>query len=117
MIPVFQTIFHDKKAGTRGNCLSACIASIMEIDINDVPHFHDEEDYHIALVDFIWSKDWDIYSEEDPPPGYAIASGPSPRHEGVSHAVVVKDGELVHDPFPGGKGLKIVEDYYELTKE
>lgn len=33
--PVYQTIF----GKTNGNCFAACIASILEMDLEDVPHF------------------------------------------------------------------------------
>ena len=35
MKPVYQTIF----GKTNGNCFAACIASILEMDLEDVPHF------------------------------------------------------------------------------
>lgn len=35
MKPVFQTVLNE----TKGNCLSAAIASLLELDIRDVPNF------------------------------------------------------------------------------
>lgn len=45
MIPVHCTVKHDPNAGTYGDCLRACIASILETDAVQVPHFlHDNCD-------------------------------------------------------------------------
>lgn len=42
MIPAICRIKHDPDAGTFGDCLRACVASILELDADDVPHFfHD----------------------------------------------------------------------------
>lgn len=42
MKPVNCQIKHSPENGTYGDCLRACVASILELDSNDVPHFlHD----------------------------------------------------------------------------
>ena len=40
MIPVNQTTFN-----TKGNCFEACIASMLEIDLNQVPFFSKDNWY------------------------------------------------------------------------
>ena len=55
MTPVMQTI-----TGNRGNCLSAVFASLMELDLNEVPYFfenikEDETDVKKAL--YIYSTE------------------------------------------------------------
>ena len=48
------------------------------------------------------------YFEKHFSKGFLIVSGQSVR--GLSHAVVYKDGELWHDPFPGGQGVSVVRE-------
>lgn len=43
MIPVVCRVKHDPENGTYGDCVRACIASVMELDAEAVPHFfHDD---------------------------------------------------------------------------
>lgn len=109
MRPVDQTTYgsHD------GNCLSACLASILEVPIDDVPLF-----LGAYWDDFLpWLKDrglWvSLYKAEDyVPPGYSIAAGPSKRFAGKLHACVAFNGMIVHDPHPSRDGLpRGVEEY------
>jgi hypothetical protein len=44
-----------------------------------------------------------------PPKGISISGGKA--QNGASHAVVVLNGKLAHDPHEGWNGLKEVEDY------
>ena len=37
---VEQTILHDPEKKNYGNCMQACVASLLNIPLNDVPHFH-----------------------------------------------------------------------------
>ena len=45
---------------------------------------------------------------------YCIAYGPGPR--GLTHAVVYKGRQMVHDPFSEGSGLKTVEEIIVFVK-
>ncbi len=67
MKPVFQTRF-----GRDGNCYAACLASILEIDLDDA----------IRLMNA----------------GYSIVSQRMP--DGTTHATVWRAGRMVHDPSP-----------------
>lgn len=122
MKPVHQT-----RTLTRGNCWAAAIASILEVPLEDVdlPHPFDAAKLNACLDgedDDDWQAPWwtamnahlaesygvilVAYEAAAPPPaGYAIAIGTSPRNRNISHAVVVKDGVLAHDPWPGGSGV------------
>jgi hypothetical protein len=106
MIPVDQTILKPPL----GNCYAACIASIFEVSIDEVPSPIGDEgltrwsDYEARLQDQFFAsrgiytvlstvaKDWT-------PPGYTILSAISPRGD-YEHAVVCLDGIIVHDPHP-----------------
>lgn len=41
MIPVHCMVRHDPDAGTVGDCVRACVASIMELPYDAVPHFYE----------------------------------------------------------------------------
>ena len=93
MIKVNQTLL-----GKGGNCLAACIASILECDIERLPNYHDGS----------WFWDWEKFLE---PHGIALLGNasyywnsywigvvPSLNNDGRHHAVVMLDNKLAHDP-------------------
>lgn len=43
MKPVHCRVLHDPENGKYGDCLRACIASLLELDADDVPHFHHDD--------------------------------------------------------------------------
>jgi hypothetical protein len=107
MKPIDQDIFINDPQGRVGNCLQACLASIMEMNLTDVPHF-------AAIPDDTWFEqmcNWigdhgyqfEDYDGLNESPHYMLVIGKSPR--GVSHAVVYKDGQLAHDPHPSRAGV------------
>lgn len=59
MKKVFQTIHGQGK----GNCLPAVIASLLEISIEDVPHFNDDKNWKQSLSDFLNSKGYEVLDE------------------------------------------------------
>jgi hypothetical protein len=104
MKPVDQTSF----GAYEGNCFSACVASILELDLDDVPFFMGEEDWSEALLK--WCEDRRIavdFSTQFPAPAgeICIVGGESPRHPTRWHAVIMRDGALVHDPHPDRTGI------------
>lgn len=112
MKPVFQDIFHseDNEEGHKGNCLQACIASLLELPLSGVPHFveHEGGDWFEEMNKWLVAREglYAVNLDEStfhPPPGYAILNGLSER--GVMHSVIIRNGKLVHDPYPGGTGL------------
>jgi hypothetical protein len=91
-----------------GNCFSACIASILEISLRDVPHFLGPRQP--------WFSQWlagrglraSLYQSDTYMPwGFSIAGGPSARFAGRMHACVAFDGVVVHDPHPSRDGLPL----------
>ena len=110
MIPVEQTILHDPDKGLIGNCLQACIASILNKSIDQVPHFvaRKKADWFDVMNDWLLQNagvEAMMISEDSniAPSGYAILNGKSPR--GSMHSVVILNGELAHDPHPAGGGI------------
>lgn len=118
MIPVHQTRF-----GAEGNCYAACIASIFEVPLADVPQCRSDEllsveaweDYHERLErDFFkprglyqtrgaaYTGDGVLYR----PPGYSILCIETPGVVGA-HAVVCLNAEIVFDPSPDSRPYEI----------
>lgn len=105
--------------GRGGNCMSACLASILELPIAAVPNFFDlapdepgpwwkavrdwlrPHGFGIITLAFEDAKLWDELSLD----GFHIVSGPSPRLEGAHHSTVWHSGRMVHDPHPDQTGI------------
>jgi hypothetical protein len=113
--PVAQTIL----VPPLGNCFQACVASLLEVPIDHIPNFSEcsaeswaEEACHwaarhgIELLDFKREAAGESVSWFGA--GYYIGSGPSPRGD-WNHSCVYKGSNMVHDPFPGGGGIKALE--------
>lgn len=120
MIKVRQTRF----TAETGNCFSACIASLLEVPIEDVDFTATKPDWMKDEMQPVLDKVGYIYFEIEYaklqgmhflPEGFLfIASGRSPRFNQCDHTVIMqieyknKDNYaegynfiLVHDPFPG----------------
>jgi hypothetical protein len=101
VIPVEQTKF-----GKDGNCFRACIASIFELRLEDVPEC-DGGRWNGALYNWFTERNLAVcnrYFKEGEPcrineMGYGILTAKSPRTEGY-HAVVIYQGKTVFDPHP-----------------
>lgn len=120
MIPVYQTEFTklDDKGEyvTKGNCFCACLASLFELPIRDIPRIQDyppDGSWFQATWDFADKHGLELSVKYDMPDGYSIANGPSPRGK-WGHSVVYFKDQLIHDPYPNGKGLTKVEYFLTL---
>ena len=111
MTPIKQTIFSDKKNGIVGNCWQACVASLLDLRLEDVPHFCNSnswpENYHkwlydknLVSIDFTINNDYQLCYL-----GYHIIVGHSPRHAGILHGVIGLNGEICFDVHPDNTGL------------
>ncbi len=124
MTPVDQTTFGVKRwPYLPGNCLSACVASILDMPTESVPLFVKKTD----PCDGIWAERLDKWLAEDglgalilpasvvlaPPEGFYILYGLSVK--GNEHAVVGKAGRIVHDPHPSRTGLAKVDCVITIT--
>ena len=116
MTPVDQTEMMIEGKGRNGNCFQAVLASIFDVDLEDVPHFYDGHDAQCdvdaahATMDS-WMEDRGLALLTFPTgdwvaeiPGCILASGKSPRGE-WNHIVVWERGRLAHDPNPARTGL------------
>lgn len=138
MIPVYQTILDNptNHSGrwTAGNCYQAAIASVLELTLDDVPHFAMQCGPHYEDHGPVWWRAATTWAYEQglelqwlPIKDYriprdadwrlsAIASGPSPRGTFLHTVVVDSIGELLHDPHPSGAGLAGPPIGYEIFR-
>lgn len=114
MIPTKQTILHDPANGLHGNCLSAVLASLLHLPIDEVPLFITPDTWVKDLnswlrpfgLAYCMVEDFDCHID-----AYGIeglwheVSGNTSRSKDVTHACVAKDGEFVFDPHPDDTGL------------
>lgn len=113
MIPVKQTILTTEEGA---NCMAACLASILEVPLDDVPNAAVEwRKGTAASLDRGWEllRSWlaslglgiTNFGDEQElegwrPSGYWLAGIDSPRFPGESHVVVAYGPVLVFDPHP-----------------
>ena len=125
MIPVFQTKFtkltddDPPQYITRGNCHAACLASLLECKISDLPPFEelpDDGSWYFATLQALDKYDLDFSPCHVSlvQPYYAIGYGKSPRGN-WGHSCVYFNGKLLHDPYPHGGGLTRIDGWYVLT--
>lgn len=122
MIPIFQQIIEQG----RGDCFKCCVASIFELNYDQVPNFIEDKSGSMDTVSAKWlnqfgyktvslslNDKYDIYRIDWilAEGLYCVLSVPSQKFPGGSHAVVGlftgKENEyslkIVHDPNPGNK--------------
>jgi len=116
-----MTTRHDPAAGTFGNCMQATLASLLELPIDQVPHFladgtTDGNVFCQRLNE--WLRPMNMAYVMIPPFAGAArvtgikglhheVSGPSPREAGYWHACCGVDGKLTHDPHSSRDGVDI----------
>lgn len=98
----------------KGNCFAACLASLFDIPLKEIPAFEESKNWGCDFIDWIDKNNIDYTMHNTPPKGYAMANGISPR--GIRHSVIVKDGRFFHDPHPSREFLTKINDYWLFTK-
>lgn len=113
MTPTKQTII-----GSKGNCFQACIATILDLDLSDVPDlnaYEENGEWMGVLNEWLAARKL-AYFEAEIPFGeidaffedkdfYHIIIGPTKQGGKIHHAVVARKGKVVFDPMPGGLEL------------
>lgn len=105
--------------GTSGNCFAACVASIFQMWLHEIPNFCEVGDEWWAPFE-MWCRrlgfqpiclptpdgcDWALWFA---PGQLVIASGLGAR--GFAHSVLYMDGKLFFDPHPDDSGIASVKD-------
>jgi hypothetical protein len=116
---------HCISSGGVGDCYRACIASVLEIPILDVPHFYelarngDQGDACNLAREWLRSRDlaifqcWadsqtslktvlDAYSRQNPDVAIILHGEAATIGTDINHAVVLLNGEIAHDPSGAG---------------
>ena len=121
MIPVEQTKFEEM-----GNCMQACVASIFNLPLDEVPDFVNENTDWYGAFEMWLIKRYSLFPImmvlKDGPNatmgqslyGYYLVSGKSPR--GRRHMCVAKYGRIIHDPHPDETELLEKEDVIIFAK-
>lgn len=96
-----------------GDCLRACIASILELPLEDVPDYARGDmavkyiewlrRFNLTLMCVRIDPDAVASGNVEVPAGYHLIQGPS-RNGKDFHVAVGRDGEIVHDPDPSSRG-------------
>ncbi len=120
MKPVRQTLFSPIKGDpeSTGNCFAACVASILELPLEEVPNF--------CALD-TWFKDFEKWLNDrgltrlyiqyptketlrwSTGKSHYISTGKSPRGDWL-HCTVWCNNEMVHDPHPDDTGIEDCHD-------
>lgn len=128
MTPQKQTIFSVEKKGTVGNCLSACVASLLDLRIEDIPHFSwHMSDWFMVLYKFVEENGYSIVMRsvkqfpdwrqtEKGLNGFIIVGGASPRGIKNGHAVIYQNGHPFFDPHPDNDFIIEEWDIYVIEK-
>lgn len=117
MKPVYQTIITKKD----GDCTRACIASLLELPIDAVPHFmRFGNKWFEVLRYFLLSLGYDCYGTGFPHShkikeytikGFVIGTVNSKTFKDITHSVIINSkGLCIHDPNPNKawKGINVV---------
>lgn len=94
-----------------GDCFRACMATVLQIPIDTLPNWHDNQ----------WFLKWDkwlherglgitVHSSYFGVDGLWIASVKSQNYEDITHAIVMNDEDVFHDPSPLKKYKEIDTD-------
>lgn len=134
MKKVFQNKFSSEDGTEHGNCLEACCGSIVECAIEDVTPmregngvwFSDMENflerYGYECLGTRYAEDENLIEaskkyEKEKDGNWVIMCGDSPREYVTNgHAVLYRNGELIHDPHPSNDGLKSLKYFLMITK-
>ncbi len=114
MIPVYQTKFggSDDPEEDQGNCMQACIASILEIPLGEAPDFTGKivnGEWYTYLISWLAERNLGLMFtkiKEGAPPGIHMVGAESTNlpDPDDGHMMVVQDGKVIHNPHPDNKG-------------
>lgn len=136
MKKVFQTVVGDGNNGVRGNCMQAAIASLLELELSEVPNFISFDtgngESNTKMWEFLMNRGYspsafgtydmpidryrDVCRMDDGVNGFFYASVKSMTFKESSHAVIIDSNlSIVHDPNPNGRCLGMELDSSNLN--
>lgn len=116
MTPQDQEFTYRPEIGQSGDCARAVLASLLDLPIADVPHFaqlaREDGQFYGRINEFLEDRGFEmlwnvtpIYHLKDGVEIFHYMAGPSPRGNGIWHAVVGCNAEIAFDPHPEKTGL------------
>lgn len=122
--PAFQENEFNAGKGVIGDCVRASVATLLGITRDEVPHFVGEHRraWRPALEKWLLSKGLALISlpKSERPLCEYIACGPT-TVEGLPgnhrHMVVMRGGEILHDPSPRKPGLDAIDAVYVVVPQ
>lgn len=128
MIPHTQTRLH-MEGGEYGDCWPTSIESVLDLPLGTLPRWEqgqDWGDYWYSIMAYLYHHHGlvsqkvsaDLLAGRVQASGYHLVIGQSPRatpEDPIYHAVVGKDGEVVHDPHPSRAGVVRSESWEFLV--
>ena len=125
MTPQNQDRFGDK-----GNCMQACLASLLDIPLQEAPdvmNTPEGERWEVwlnaqlkplgyAYIELVFGTNETQLGFFEATDLYHLVLGTSPRDPARSHAVIARNRVLVFDPHPDNTGVLSVEAFGFLIK-
>ncbi len=99
-----------------GNCMQAAFASLLELTLDDVPHFAAmaDDEWWGAVLAWGRSRGYAVVTSDESINGVlGICTGQSPRGD-FKHVVITRGDEVVHDPHPSRAGVLTQERWWYL---
>lgn len=104
-----KKVYQTRYGKNEGNCFPAAIASILELELDEVPDFcniHSEDSYYQEFIYWLHrlgytaipiatNKD-ELANSMHLKGSYLLVTGKN--KDGVNHCVVYRNGEMVHNP-------------------
>lgn len=123
-----QEVHSDPDTGQHGDCTRACIRTVAQMDMPDLPHpIARKDEWNDEFFDALEEK-YELYFKYQPcrpgkdysfMPRVVMAAGPTVRTQKTgAHHLVVWDREahaMIHDPHPSRAGLIEIRGYFWLT--
>lgn len=138
MKPIDQKLFSSDEEPGRGDCLTAAVASLLELPYESVPYWSGmpQNEWGLNFVDFLRKSGYEYVGTKSKLPddsnevywekvanvckgvnGYYVVAGTSARGWARGHAVVYKDGKLAHDPHPSRVGVEKIWYCYLIERK
>ena len=91
-----------------GDCLAACVASLLDLPLAEVPNFCAHDDWQKVYRDWLRARGlaevtlkWDPeYIRENLPLAFIIVAGPAPKRPSELHACIYRGVAPYFDPYP-----------------
>ncbi len=107
---VMQTKFKNEDGTGTGNCLRACVATLLQIGLEDIPE-------EMSVCDFLLSLGLAFEGSWEDPDTLCIAIGKSTAGD-WDHAVLWCHGRVVHNPNPhtGSRGIEEPDRFFRIVR-